>query len=111
METVTEERILAANGNALAARLLDITKYRSVTTYTVWSDDPTDRDIDGLVFPFMTEECWFSVLGDNSMGNLVDIWNNEEGDLIVTADFGDYGQSEINVHKHEFLHMQKIVGV
>jgi len=111
MKTVKEKRTLAANGNELAERLLAITGNRVVAKYTVWSDDPEDRDRDELNFPDMADGCWISILGDNSMGTLVDIWNNDEGHLIVVGDFGDYGQDEFNVHTIQFLHLQKIVDV
>ncbi len=112
MRTITERRIIAANGNELAERLLAITGHRVEITIDIWSeDDPEDRDYCDLTFPDMEEACWFSILGDNSMGSLVDIKNNEDGHLIVTGDFGDYGRDEFNVHTSEHLHMQKIVDV
>ena len=111
MKTITEKRTLAANGNELAERLLLITGYRCEVNYCVWSDDPEDRDVEDLTFPDKHEDCWFSILGEDAMGSLVDIRNNEDGHLILTGHFGDEGLYEFNVHTSEHLHIQKIVDV
>jgi len=113
MRTVTEKRTLTAGDSPLAERLLLITGYQSITTYTEWNEEgeELDRDTDGLEFPDKHEDCWFSVLGDNSMGSIVDIWNNDEGQLIVEADYGDSGRSVFNLSTAEHLYIQKITTV
>lgn len=113
MKTITEKRTLAANGCELAERLLLITGYRAEVSFTIWGDEePGDeRHPEDLTFPDKHEDCWFSILGDNSMGSIVDIFNNEEGHLIVTAHFGDDGPIDFNLHTEEFLNIQKIVSV
>lgn len=110
MKTVVEERTLAAGDSPLAARLLLITGYKAKVVYTDWEDD-SPLEVDQLSFPDKHEECWFSILGDNAMGSVVDIWNNEEGQLIVEGDFGDAGRYEFNLSTIEHLHMQKIMPV
>ena len=112
MRNIIEKRTLAANGCELAERLLLITGYRAEVEYCIWSDDdPTDRVVENLTFPDKLESCWFSVLGEDAMGSMVDIRNNEEGHLIVTAHFGDEGLQEFNLHTSKHLHIQKIVDV
>jgi len=110
MKTVIQERTLSAGDSPLAERLLLITGYKAKVVYTDWEDD-SPLEVDQLTFPDKHEDCWFSILGDNSMGSMVDIWNNEEGQLIVKGDWGDDGQYEVNLSTAEHIHMQKIVSV
>jgi len=113
MKTITEKRTLAANGNELAERLLLITGYRAEVSYCIWGDEqPGDeRNPEDLTFPDKHEDCWFSVMGDDAMGSIIDIRNSEKGHLIVTAHFGDDGPCDFNLHTEEFLNIYKIVNV
>jgi len=103
-EDITRERILSANGNALAQRIIDITGTIVKATYCKWDDETLEEaQCEELEFPNSTEEVSLTVLGDNSLGGLVDIWNNMDGDLILRANFGDEGNINFNVHRSEFL--------
>ena len=113
MKTITEKRTLAANGSELAERLLLITGYRAEVTFDIWGDEDPEDELhpENLTFPDKHESCWFGVMGDDAIGSIINIWNNEEGHLMVTAHYGDEGPVDFNLHTEEFLTIYKIENV